>query len=75
MFWTFLATFVVFAVFMLALGLNVLVGRRKRECSCGAAKRMMANRTRANRQGNGENKPDSPLKILDQDGGCSCNER
>ncbi|NLE39282.1 MAG: hypothetical protein GX621_14760 [Pirellulaceae bacterium] len=42
MFEVFLVTLAALTVFMLALGLGAMLGRRKRECSCRTAARIMA---------------------------------
>jgi len=39
---TFLITLAVLVAFMFALGLGTMLGRRRRECSCKAAARIMA---------------------------------
>ena len=69
MFWTFLATFVVLAAFMLILALRTIVGRRKRECSCELAARIMTAKTSSDRARATTAATDSPLKILDQNVG------
>ena len=70
MFWTFLATFVVLAAFMLILALGTILGRRKRECSCKLAARIMTAKTSPDRARATNAAADSPLKILDQHVGC-----
>ena len=72
MFWTFLTTFVVLAVFMLVLGLGMMLGRRKRECSCKMAARIMAAKTQPQRSAPTN---DSLLQVLNKDSsGCQCGD-
>jgi hypothetical protein len=75
MFWTFLATFVVLAAFMLILALGTIVGRRKRECSCKLAAQIMMAKTSSDRARATHAATDSPLKILDQNVGCQANNQ
>jgi len=73
MFWTFLATFVILIAFMFALALGTLLGRRKRECSCKTAARIMATQIKGQKN-NANQATDSPLNILDQEESCQqCN--
>ncbi|MBN1588809.1 MAG: hypothetical protein JW888_04775 [Pirellulales bacterium] len=70
MFWSLLASFVAFAVFMVVLALGMMLGRRKTECSCKTTARVMAAKA-PQRKNDG-----SPFPILDNDagGGCPCGD-
>lgn len=70
MFWPFITSLVAFAIFMLVLALGMMLGRRKTQCSCKTAARVMAAKmpTRCGAD-------DSPFRILDNDpGGCQCGD-
>ena len=73
MFWTFLASLSVFALFMLILAFKQVGKRQEHECSCKKAARLMSSTASSHRD---KKDDDSPFKILPNNSdGCECGER